>query len=295
MTNIEKFNSKMFNMKIKEGWMMGQFMDFLEIDSEEEFKKELAKRFSPKACRDFLRRMSKNAKVKTKETREEHYEEEKAESIPNIQTMEETLVNEEKASDTVENVDTATESHKENLETLQEELAGLKDIIMEAEKNKAELCKKQRAIKEQLDKESKKVEEIRNQLNQSLEKVNKLIDNYNLIKGKIETQTKDIKAARSEVTGVEDKIKSLLKVSIFVRSSGEIESENFDIVELESKLDDELLKYSEADDLTMKMLKRMSQILKIHRELKREGRNFEIKFENETAELLFEKVTNASC
>lgn len=290
MTNIEKFNSKMFNMKIKEGWMMGQFMDFLEIDSEEEFKKELAKRFSPKACRDFLRRMSKNAKVKTK-----HYEEEKAESIPNIQTMEETVANEEKASDTVENVDTATESYKENLETLQEELAGLKDIIMEAEKNKAELCKKQRAIKEQLDKESKKVEGIRNQLNQSLEKVNKLIDNYNLIKGKIETQTKDIKAARSEVTGVEDKIKSLLKVSIFVRSSGEIESENFDIVELESKLDDELLKFSEADDLTMKMLKRMSQILKIYRELKKEGRNFEIKFENETAELLFEKVTNASC
>lgn len=295
MTNIEKFNSKMFNMKIKEGWMMGQFMDFLEIDSEEEFKKELAKRFSPKACRDFLRRMSKNAKVKTKETREEHYEEEKAENIPNIQTVEETVVNEEKTSDTVKNVDTATESHKENLETLQEELAGLKDIIMEAEKNKAELCKKQRAIKEQLDKESKKVEEIRNQLNQSLEKVNKLIDNYNLIKGKIETQTKDIKAARSEVTGVEDKIKSLLKVSIFVRSSGEIESENFDIVELESKLDDELLKYSEADDLTMKMLKRMSQILKIYRELKKEGRNFEIKFENKTAELLFEKVTNASC
>lgn len=295
MTNIEKFNSKMFNMKIKEGWMMGQFMDFLKIDSEEEFKKELAKRFSPKACRDFLRRMSKNAKVKTKEAREEHYEEEKAENIPNIQTVEETVVNEEKTSDTVKNVDTATESHKENLETLQEELAGLKDIIMEAEKNKAELCKKQRAIKEQLDKESKKVEEIRNQLNQSLEKVNKLIDNYNLIKGKIETQTKDIKAARSEVTGVEDKIKSLLKVSIFVRSSGEIESENFDIVELESKLDDELLKYSEADDLTMKMLKRMSQILKIYRELKKEGRNFEIKFENKTAELLFEKVTNASC
>lgn len=166
---------------------MGQFMDFLEIDSEEEFKKELAKRFSPKACRDFLRRMSKNAKVKTKETREEHYEEEKAENIPNIQTVEETVVNEEKTSDTVKNVDTATESHKENLETLQEELAGLKDIIMEAEKNKAELCKKQRAIKEQLDKESKKVEEIRKQLNQSLEKVNKLIDKYNLIKGKIET------------------------------------------------------------------------------------------------------------
>ena len=118
---------------------------------------------------------------------------------------------------------------------------------------------------------------------------------YEDISKEMSKYNSDIGAAREILQDVRNKMSRLRIISIFIYEDGKIELEGSDNPEiLESNINsvfDALIKRPDAEELTIKSVKSLAQLILIVKKLQEVGANFELYFDNSKVQDYYNSIS----
>lgn len=292
--------SKLLKEKIERyNWAPYHFAEYLEC-TEEEFWEALRKAFSGNTYTSFEKDLKKNAKQLEKAKKQvirrvkpvdvtTYSSESKSEPTTKTDSLPKEIMTETTTETTVEST-----SKPETLDSLKEQYAmclnaldGIKEQnetfqIQKSEQNSG-LIQKQKALAE-LKAQVQMLESEISQSNTNLATLQKQIDSNFASKTECEKQLLELS----------NKIELFKKVTIFVYLTGEIEILSKSHVQIPNNWNEifnEIITKDELEELTIKQLKALAQVLALKTILIKENRTFEITFENPISEEYFKKAS----
>ena len=293
-------SSKLLKEKIERyNWAPYHFAEYLEC-TEEEFWEALRKAFSGNTYTSFEKDLKKNAK---------QFEKAKKQVIKRVKVVDVNAYSSESTSPHTTETDSLAEvvttetaiqptvesiPRTETLDSLKEQYAMClnalnvikeqnEDFQIQQSEQTAAMVQKQKELFE-LKAKIRMLESEISEFNLQLVTLHKQIDSNLASKDECEKQLLDLS----------NKIELFKKVTIFVYLTGEIEILSKSQVQIPNNWNEifnEIVTKTELEELTIKQLKALAQVLALKTILIKENRTFEITFENPISEEYFKKAS----
>lgn len=279
----KSINAKIIKTKLKYGWTIQDFSNYFELD-EEHFIKKLFSTFDCKIAKSFKQEMEANCKKR-------NYNHSNSKQVKSSNQISENNLSE---SESIENnfyseLNTSENTDLDNISNL---LDTQRQDVLKLEQSIKVLSSKKLDVHNVLLSEKKKLKDIIKQLKPIEQRVNNKIAELREIKEEIGKSKLLLKSKKDELIETEKKFKDLSKVSILVYSQ-DFEISNFDssVPESNNSFVQHLLEIEPlSENLTIKQLKLLSQLVPIVENVKDQGLTYEISFENDAMEQVFNSV-----
>ena len=274
----KSINAKIIKTKLKYGWTIQDFANYFELD-EESFIKKLFSAFDHKIAKSFKQEMETNCKKRNSNHS-------KSKQIKAFTQIPENELIENNSS-----ADISISAHSD-LDEISKLLDTQRQDVLNLEQSIKALFSQKLNVNNALISEKKKLKDILKQLKPIEQRVNNKIAELRKIKEEIGESKLLLKSKRAELTKTETEFKELSKVSILVYSQ-DFEISNFDssVPESNSAFVNHMLEVEAlSEDLTVKQLKLLSQLVPIVENVKNQGLTYEIAFENDAMEQVFNSV-----
>lgn len=275
----KSINAKIIKTKLKYGWTIQDFANYFELD-EESFIKKLFSAFDHKIAKSFKQEMETNCKKRN------------SNHSKSKQIKESTQISENELIENNSSTDIKNISAHFDLDEVSKLLDSQRQDVLNLEQSIKALSSQKLDVNNALLSEKKKLKDILKQLKPIEQRVNNKIAELREIKEEIGKSKLLLKSKRAELTKTETKFKELSKVSILVYSQDfEISNFNSSVPESNSAFVNHMLEVETlSEDLTVKQLKLLSQLVPIVEKVKNQGLTYEIAFENDAMEQVFNSV-----
>ena len=275
----KSINAKIIKTKLKYGWTIQDFANYFELD-EESFIKKLFSAFDHKIAKSFKQEMETNCKKRN------------SNHSKSKQIKESTQISENELIENNSSTDIKNISAHSDLDEVSKLLDTQRQDVLNLEQSIKALFSQKLDVNNTLISEKRKLKDILKQLKPIEQRVNNKIAELREIKEEIGKSKLLLKSKRADLTETETKFKELSKVSILVYSQN-FEITNFDssVPESNSAFVNHMLEVETlSEDLTVKQLKLLSQLVPIVEKVKNQGLTYEIAFENDAMEQVFNSV-----
>ncbi len=275
----KSINAKIIKTKLKYGWTIQDFANYFELD-EESFIKKLFSAFDHKIAKSFKQEMETNCKKRN------------SNHSKSKQIKESTQISENELIENNSSTDIKNISAHFDLDEVSKLLDSQRQDVLNLEQSIKALSSQKLDVNNALLSEKKKLKDILKQLKPIEQRVNNKIAELREIKEEIGKSKLLLKSKRAELTKTETKFKELSKVSILVYSQDfEISNFNSSVPESNSAFVNHMLEVETlSENLTVKQLKLLSQLVPIVEKVKNQGLTYEIAFENDAMEQVFNSV-----
>lgn len=280
---MKKIDARLMHEKLKCGWTTERFLRYLDA-TEDEFLEALKKIFSPNTFRAMKADLEKNDKRFLKyATRVKN----KKRFSPN--TNSETKVDESLQDDNI--------SMSQLLKSLQEEESVLRNQLYEQEVAQSKLRTRRTELFQFLETEKTEMLFLKEKIQQHKQKLNEAIFELNHISEKMSDLKQNMAEQKEKISEIQAEIRILKKVVVYVYDNGEIESDNFEVEIINSWEDScnkkfsEILELEDVQVLRVNQVKQLSKILVLAQHLKEQDFEFEITFESNLQQEIYEKVS----
>jgi hypothetical protein len=310
-TMYRNIDVKTINIKIKYGATMEELLEYFNC-SEEQFEGYVKRNFGEKGKRDIYANLEKNKKKREKKKKGLRAGVNNAKQqilIPkkvlfDDQVKRKTLTDlleEDKVIDLPIVEQDRKMSEKSNIENmkklleLQEIERNLVDKICEGEKELVSIRAQKRDIKARLNDEKqymlelkKIIAEHQSNIDGIMKEISEILEKHDQLKAEIDSNSEELERVRMDI----DKLK---KVDILFYKNGLFELENFkyeDIPEmqLDQNIFNSLCEDETAEELSIKVIKQIVRLEQILQWFSANQLNYEITFEVEQMQKVFEKI-----
>ena len=310
-TMYRNMDVKTINIKIKYGATMEELLEYFNC-SEEQFEGYVKRNFGEKGKRDIYANLEKNKKKREKKKKGLRAGVNNAKQqilIPkkvlfDDQVKRKTLTDlleEDKVIDLPIVEQDRKMSEKRNIENmkklleLQEIERNLVDKICEGEKELVSIRAQKRDIKARLNDEKqymlelkKIIAEHQSNIDGIMKEISEILEKHDQLKAEIDSNSEELERVRMDI----DKLK---KVDILFYKNGLFELENFkyeDIPEmqLDQNIFNSLCEDETAEELSIKVIKQIVRLEQILQWFSANQLNYEITFEVEQMQKVFEKI-----
>ena len=289
-----KLTGKFMQDKLKLGWTTSDFANYFNT-SEEYFLDSLKKTFSDKSCKSIHIRLKKNLKLKQRLGRSSSTCIKNSNITNNIIQDEDTTLSDNSVTTEPE---LSEETETDNfLEELKEKEAELNDYICHKESAYYSLIHQKRDLSKQLQAKKEMIIRIKNIIKRHQESIISLYDQLVFVSSNVNMTFDEISKTYEQLLDIQEQIRLIEKVTIFVYDDGELESDNENI-NLEIN-DNDLTSFLTTvyanpilENLTLKQIKQLAKLYLITKKLDENGFAYELTFEEENFKDIFEKITN---
>lgn len=274
MSSLKDLSGKSLEVELKRGLTIEDFARKYEC-TQEDFLNHLEKNFCEKARKSITRSMTKNAK-KRKPTRT---------TKTKIHEGSKTILQEDKKVN-----DSTTENS--DLQNLKERERLLISEISKKEKIHERSISERMKLFDELRQKKEKMLELKEIIEQNYKEVEKISTQIVKITERIAAENKKMSTNKQKLEEVESCIRKLEKIPVFVYKNGEIEIENADIPETSGweSLFDSLIHNKIVENLSLKQVRQLAKLLVIVECFQAQEQNYELTFESETEQRIFEKL-----
>lgn len=283
MSSLRDLSGKSLEVELKRGLTLEDFARKYEC-TQEDFLNHLEKNFCEKARKSITRNMTKNAK-KRKPTRTTKTKKETKLTLSKIHEGSKSISQEDKKvnNPTTENSDLQNLKERERL--LISEISNKERIHERSISERMKLFDELRQKKE-------KMLELKEIIEQNQKEVEKISTQIAKITKRVTAENETISSNKQTLEEVKSCIMKLEKISVFVYKNGEIEIENANIPETSGWEDlfDSLIHNKIVENLSLKQVRQLAKLLVIVERFQAQKQNYELTFESETEQRVFEKL-----
>lgn len=225
-------NAKLMEEKLKRGWTIAQFTEYLEL-TEEDFLRKLKETFREKACRGMLARLKQNEKHSRLRNSS------KQETVPNSAPQNhssEIIINEDDNFDEVQKQSESSLLFNE-LEDLRVQKKRAEDVLNELELKHQQLSSERIQLRNSISEYRDTFLALKKQISQIQSELSDLVNTLNQKYSEMQTLNESISKTRDVLDEINTKIDTLQKITIFVYDSGEIEIDSSVIFEIPTSTD----------------------------------------------------------
>lgn len=283
MSSLRDLSGKSLEVELKRGLTIEDFARKYEC-TQEDFLNHLEKNFCEKARKSITRSMTKNAK-KRKPTRTTKTKKEAKLTLSQIHEGSKPILQEDKKVN-----DSTTENS--DLQNLKERERLLISEISKKEKIHERSISERMKLFDELRQKKEKMLELKEIIEQNYKEVEKISTQIVKITERIAAENKTMSTNKQTLEEVESCIRKLEKIPVFVYKNGEIEIENADIPETSGweSLFDSLIHNKIVENLSLKQVRQLAKLLVIVECFQAQEQNYELTFESETEQRVFEKL-----
>lgn len=266
--------------KLKKGWTTSNFAQYLQC-SEEEFLDTLQKTFSAKAVRWMKSTLERNDKrFKKRVVKAQKRKDSCKGEIIQMENVAEVM-----------QFKTKELSREEVLETLMKESSRLHDSICSEELTHNELVAKRKKLYDNLRTKKEKLLVIQEEIFKHKSDIETIINELSQISSEIFELNLNMSEQRSRLNELSTEIRMLQKIAIYVYNNGEIECENFEVIDTGWKEKfSEIVELDDVESLIVKQIKQLAKVLVFVQYLKEHNLEFEITFENDQIQKAYQRL-----
>lgn len=271
-----KFSGRLMEEKLKIGWTIDDFLSHLNV-SEEVFVEYLKKNFSSKAFSQISKRLKTNQKRKNRQEKSKNSE----------------LSNTGGANMTSNETATTYDVAHIDIDSLKAQEKKLAENLCRMESIHAELVSKRATLKSTFQNLRKQLIDLTKELEEKKAIVDATYEEWLQISSEMHSMTKSISKERDLLSGIREEIKAAETISIFVYENGEIEVENSEpstSSDEECCIFNELIQNELVESLTIKNIRQLSKLILLTQSIKQKGLKFEVTFESEILQEVFEQL-----
>ncbi len=289
MSELKRLRGKQMWVYIKQGLTIEELLEKYKC-SQEEFTKFLEKNFENKSLDSIKRSFERNSKKSRNNAVAAVAQEENTKSTLNElrkkgrQMQEKNIIKENKKE----------ASDEMSLENLKASGKNISDRNMQSRKaeHKRTLSIR-RTLLEKLVTEKEKILELKKIILQRQKEVDEIFTQIVETEKKIGAKSEELSSNKKILDEVREYIKVLEKVTIFVYENGEIKEEEAEVEEELLGLDEvfDSLIYNElVENLSVKQIRQLAKLLVLTEQMQNQGKDFELVFESETVQTIFEQL-----
>lgn len=288
MSELKRLRGKQIWVYIKQGLTIEELLEKYKC-SQEEFTKFLEKNFENKSLDSIKRSFERNSKKSRNNAVAAVAQEENTKSTLNElrkkgrQMQEKNIIKENKK-------EASDEMSLENLKAREKTLAT--EICNQEAEHKRTLSIR-RTLLEKLVTEKEKILELKKIILQRQKEVDEIFTQIVETEKKIGAESEELSSNKKILDEVREYIKVLEKVTIFVYENGEIKEEEAEVEEELLGLDEvfDSLIYNElVENLSVKQIRQLAKLLVLTEQMQNQGKDFELVFESETVQTIFEQL-----
>lgn len=283
MSSLRDLSGKSLEVELKRGLTLEDFARKYEC-TQEDFLNYLEKNFCEKARKSITRKMTKNAK-KRKPTKTTNTKKETKLTLSKIHEGSKSISQEDKKvnNPTTEN---------SNLQNLKERERLLISEISNKERIHERSISERMKLFDELRQKKEKMLELKEIIEQNQKEVEKISTQIAKITKRVTAENETISANKQTLEEVKSCIMKLEKISVFVYKNGGIEIENANIPETSGWEDlfDSLIHNKIVENLSLKQVRQLAKLLVIVERFQAQKQNYELTFESETEQRVFEKL-----
>lgn len=289
---MKQITASMINRHTKFNWGLNEFSAHFGV-TPDEFKEMFEKTFSGKKRDDLWRKIKGNSKkskpASTTDASPETDSITSTDASPEIDSI--------VPAETVEVTPALTEQHDDfesseiaDLEKSRKELAM---IICSMEESHVTLMSRRKSSFEALASHKAWIAKYYQALKSHAKEVTELSDSVYKLSDEMKKLSAEIAEKREELSLLDEKIALSRKVAILAYSNGEIEIENSkeEIPESWQEIYTAILDYEIVDELKVKEIKQVAKVLAFAKKLSGADIFFEVTFENDVAQRLYDAYT----
>ena len=276
-----KFSGRLMEEKLKIGWTIDDFLSYLNV-SETEFLNYLTKNFSAKAVFQMKKRLKNNQKKIKK------YKNKKEGKSMTLSTKESAPVTANESKTSIDSTSCIS------IVSLRNQEKTLVETICKMETDHAKLISKRASLKSTFQQLRKQLIALQKELKEKKIIADSTYQEWLRISSEMHAITESISKEKNLLSGIREEIKAAETISIFIYENGEIETENYPLLISKdlnsSEIFNSLLKNSIVESLTLRDIRQLAKVLAITTKLKAEQKLFEVTFESEQIQEVFQQI-----
>lgn len=276
-----KFSGRLMEEKLKIGWTIDDFLSYLNV-SETEFLNYLTKNFSAKAVFQMKKRLKNNQKKIKK------YKNKKEGKSMTLSTKESAPVTANESKTSIDSTSCIS------IVSLRNQEKTLVETICKMETDHAKLISKRASLKSTFQQLRKQLIALQKELKEKKIIADSTYQEWLQISSEMHAITESISKEKNLLSGIREEIKAAETISIFIYENGEIETENYPLLISKdlnsSEIFNSLLKNSIVESLTLRDIRQLAKVLAITTKLKAEQKSFEVTFESEQIQEVFQQI-----
>lgn len=293
-SKLIRLNGKKLTVKLKYGSTIDDLAREYDCQKEEllEF---LKKNFEKSAYNRIINEMTKNSKKKNHNKK----------SSLSISTDDEAITTIWKDDTTITTVQEKNEATEEQfpilhfqassldeeslLQKLKDEENILRHELIAKENEHKNLITNKKSLIKQLENQQALMLELRKTIEQRQKEVEQISNDLNKLSEELVSVNFSISNGRKDLLDIQEKIKELEKIYIFVYQNGETDTGNLDIdlPETWNEIFDDILRNDIVEDLSVKQIKQLAKLIVLTDILNQNSLIFELTFESENAQKAF--------
>lgn len=288
MSDLRRLRGKQLWLYIKQGFTIEDLLEKYQC-TKEELEKYMEKNFEKKARDSVRRELEKNGKKSGNNTAVIVTQEEISKStLKEIQKKARQM--QEKNIMVMEN---KKDSDEMSLEKLKDRENALVTEICKQEGERKRTLAIRKTLLEKLVTEKEKILELKKIILQRQKEVDEIFTKMVEIDKKITVESEELSANKKILSEVREYIKVLEKVTIFVYENGEIKEEEAEVAEELPGLDevfDSLIHNELVENLSVKQIRQLAKLLVLTEQRQKQGQNYDLVFESEIVQKIFEQL-----
>ena len=295
MSTVEKLNlnARTIIEKTKLGWNLEKISGHFGLDSYS-FETALVKKFGEKKSKELLDNIRKNNKKRNGPRGKASSRKEKSMAKHEIE-KEHVQVEEPEVEDNSKEESETQTPKPTNVEYLEVEnqITSLTNEILDIEKNRKDLLAKKLSHQKELAKIRDDINVIRKSLMSKKERMLTLVEEMNTLSEKAAAYFAEAKEKNLEVENLQKRLEQLKKMTIFVLGNGQLQLDSGEIVDFSEESKEfyyRMISEEIFEDLTVKEIKQLSQLVYLAIDLKEKKIEYDILFDSSKMETLFNKA-----
>lgn len=304
-SKLTRVTGKKISVKLKYGYTIDDFIRDFDC-TKEEFIKFLQKNFEKTSCNRILAEAEKNYKKKNCNKKSSSLISENSVYTENklITTVfDDVLV--EQQSETQDNVSEEQLSEtqltssslieEERLQNLKDEEKILRDSIISKENEHKNLIAKRKQLFKKLETQRSMMLQLRKTIEQRKKEVEEISAELISLSDEIVSVNSFLSTERTDLLNIQNKIKELEKISVFIYENGEIDTDNFliDIPETWNDVFENILRNEVVENLSIKQIKQIAKLIVLTGILNANSLEYELTFESENSQKAFYELDKA--
>ncbi len=292
-SKLAHVTDKKISVKLKYGYAMDDFLRFFNC-TEEEFYTFLQKNFAKPALKRILSEIEKNSKRKNNNKKSSSksnctYNDEKL-TVPAFDTS-----LEKQLSETQLPLSAPSVNEEEKLQHLKDDEKILRNELISNETARKNLNTKRRALFKKLESQHSLLLQLRKTIEQRKKEVEEISDELISLSDKISSVNASISTGRKNLLSIQNHIKELEKISVFIYENGEIDTDNFviDIPETWNDVFENILRNKVVKNLYIKQIKQLAKLIVLTSILNAKSLEYELIFESEDSQKAFYDLDKA--
>lgn len=184
---------------------------------------------------------------------------------------------------------------EERLQNLKDEEKILRDGIISKENEHKNLIAKRKQLFKKLETQRSMMLQLRKTIEQRKKEVEEISAELISLSDEIVSVNSFLSTGRTDLLNIQNKIKELEKISVFIYENGEIDTDNFliDIPENWNDVFENILRNEVVENLSIKQIKQLAKLIVLTGILNANTLEYELTFESENSQKAFYELDKA--